>query len=83
MIWADQPDEGVLRFTQNKRHKLEFEKVLKKRNPVEAVQIDEVFEVETMEGLMRGKAGDYLMKGVDGELYVCDREIFKKTYEKA
>lgn len=74
-------DKGVRRFTQNKNQKLEFKKVVKKDTPIEAVQIDEVFEVETLEGLMRGKPGDYLMKGVEGELYVCDREIFLKTYK--
>lgn len=46
-----------------------------------ATQIDRPFVVETKEGVMEGKAGDYLMEGVDGELYVCDEEIFKKTYE--
>ena len=34
-----------------------------------------------MEGLVRGKPGDWLMRGVRGELYVCDREIFEQTYE--
>jgi hypothetical protein len=44
------------------------------------VQIDEAFEVETMEGTLRGKKGDWLMIGVNGEVYPCDREIFDKTY---
>lgn len=39
------------------------------------------FIVKTMEGTMRGKIGDYLMRGINGELYVCDKEIFNKTYE--
>ena len=80
----DRPlNQDVLRFTPNKDWGLPFEKVRKKPIPVEAVQIDEAFEVETLEGIMKGKAGDYLMKGVQGELYVCDKEIFDQTYEKS
>lgn len=39
------------------------------------------FEVETLEGNMRGNRGAYLVKGVDGELYPCKGEIFEKTYD--
>jgi len=49
---------------------------------VHAKQIDEEFQVITLEGNYKtGKSGDYLMKGIDGELYICDREIFEKTYD--
>ena len=75
-------DQPIRRFTQNKEWNLDFETVKKKAIPVEAVQIDEPFEVETIEGVMRGKPGDYLMKGVRGELYVCDRSIYNETYER-
>jgi hypothetical protein len=34
-----------------------------------------------MEGTMRGKAGDYLIIGVHGEMYPCDKTIFEETYE--
>ena len=69
------------RFTQNKKFDLAFTKVTKKAIPVEAVQINEPFEVETIEGIMRGKAGDYLMKGIRGEYYVCDQQIFNESYQ--
>jgi hypothetical protein len=42
--------------------------------------MEEPFEVETMEGTLRGKAGDWLMIGVEGELYPCDAKVFEKTY---
>jgi hypothetical protein len=49
---------------------------------VQAKQIEEEFRVNTLEGnYKQGKAGDYLMKGIDGELYICDKEIFEKTYD--
>lgn len=76
------PEEGVLRFTAGKRHRLSFDKVIKKPVVVKAVRIDQPFEVESMEGVMTGKPGDYLMQGVNGEYYVCDQAIFRKTYKK-
>jgi hypothetical protein len=43
--------------------------------------MDEVFEVNTLEGIMTGNAGDYLMMGVSGEYYPCAQDIFEKSYE--
>ena len=49
---------------------------------VHAKQIGEEFRVDTLEGnYKQGKPGDYLMRGIDGELYICDKEIFEKTYD--
>jgi hypothetical protein len=49
---------------------------------VHAKQINEEFRVDTLEGnYKQGKPGDYLMKGIKGELYICDGPIFEKTYD--
>lgn len=49
---------------------------------VHAIQVNEEFRVNSLEGdYAQGKAGDYLMRGINGELYICDREIFEKTYD--
>lgn len=49
---------------------------------VQCKQIMEEFRVKSLEGdYAQGKAGDYLMKGIDGELYICDRVVFEKTYD--
>jgi type II secretory pathway pseudopilin PulG len=54
----------------------------KKSALAHAKQIDIEFRVESLEGnYKQGKAGDYLMTGVEGEHYICDQEIFKKTYD--
>lgn len=37
--------------------------------------------IETLEGDMRAKVGDYIIKGVNGEFYPCKPDIFEKTYE--
>ncbi len=48
---------------------------------VEAKQIWQDFRVNSLEGdYAQGKAGDYLMRGIKGELYICDKEIFEKSY---
>lgn len=43
---------------------------------------EEVVVVKTLEGNMTGKRGDWLIKGVRGELYPCDGSIFDETYEQ-
>jgi len=50
---------------------------------IHALQINflEGFRVSSKEGVLTGKPGDYLMFGVDGEKYICDKEIFERTYE--
>ena len=49
---------------------------------VHAKQIHEPFRVNTLEGNYKlGKTGDYLIKGIDAELYICDKDIFEKTYD--
>lgn len=55
-------------------------KYTKKPIPIRAIQIKCQFEVKTLEGLMQGKKGDYLIEGIKGELYICDREIFEESY---
>ena len=38
--------------------------------------------IHTLEGQMKASIGDYIIKGVNGEIYPCKPDIFKKTYEK-
>lgn len=38
--------------------------------------------VETLDGTMIISAGDYIIRGVNGEYYPCNPDIFEKTYEK-
>lgn len=39
--------------------------------------------VRTLEGRMTAREGDYIIRGVAGELYPCKAEIFAATYEPA
>jgi hypothetical protein len=38
-------------------------------------------EIHTLEGVMRGDVGDWIIRGVSGEFYPCKPDIFEKTYE--
>lgn len=39
-------------------------------------------EIITLEGRMTASVGDYIIKGVQGELYPCKPDIFLATYEE-
>lgn len=38
-------------------------------------------DVETLEGNMTAKIGDYIIKGIKGEIYPIRKDIFEETYE--
>lgn len=37
--------------------------------------------IPTLEGLMVAKEGDWIIRGIKGELYPCKPDIFEATYE--
>lgn len=37
--------------------------------------------IKTLEGVHHASVGDYIIRGVNGELYPCKPDIFEKTYE--
>lgn len=39
--------------------------------------------IHTLEGVMRAEFGDWIILGVQGEIYSCKPDIFEKTYEPA
>lgn len=38
--------------------------------------------IDTLEGEMIAKPGDYIIKGIQGEFYPCKPDIFDATYEE-
>jgi len=59
-----------------------FKECVKRPMIVHAIQVDESFRVDSLEGdYAQGKPGDYLMRGIKGELYICDKEIFEQSYD--
>ena len=39
-------------------------------------------EIVTLEGVMKANHLDYIVKGIDGELYPVKADIFERTYEE-
>lgn len=42
---------------------------------------DDSCDIHTLEGVMLGAYGDYIIKGIRGEVYACKYDIFLETYE--
>lgn len=38
--------------------------------------------IYTLEGRISGSPGDYIIRGVKGEIYPCKPDIFEQTYER-
>ncbi|MBR6603753.1 MAG: hypothetical protein IKK94_07035 [Clostridia bacterium] len=39
-------------------------------------------DIKTLEGIMHANYGDFIIRGVNGEIYPCKPDIFNKTYEE-
>ena len=37
--------------------------------------------IHTLEGVMRAELGDWIIRGVKGEIYPCKPDIFQQTYD--
>lgn len=56
----------------------------KRENEVGSMWWDwESLYIRTMEGVHRASANDWIIRGVQGELYPCKPDIFEQTYEVA
>lgn len=38
--------------------------------------------ITTTEGVMEAQDGDWIIRGVEGEIYPCKHSVFEKTYER-
>lgn len=53
-----------------------------KDNFHEAVVNETYLLINTLEGVMRANHGDYIIKGIKGEIYPCEKDVFNFTYEE-
>jgi len=44
--------------------------------------INDTLSIHTLEGIMTANKGDWIIKGIDNEVYPCKDFIFKATYDK-
>lgn len=59
------PVGEAIRFCENKAH----------------IDVNANLYIRTLEGHMRVFVGDYIIKGIQGEIYPCKPDIFEATYE--
>ncbi len=72
MVDAIQIDNEVFKYPEA------FEQLL---GPAVEVNLDAlVVEIHALEGVETGRLSDWIIKGVEGELYPCNNRIFRKTY---
>ena len=45
------------------------------------IQVGRDLAIKTLEGTMTARPGDWIIRGVAGELYPCKPDIFAATYE--
>jgi len=52
-------------------------------NPDNMMMMDDgTVAIYTLEGEMAAQPGDFIIRGIKGELYPCKPDIFEATYEK-
>ena len=74
--------EAMQYTTETMTECLQFLKEGEAQYVLAAVELDEVIiKIVTLEGTMTVQNGDYIVKGVHGEVYPCKPDIFEATYE--
>lgn len=53
-----------------------------KVSSLEIITTESHCKILTLEGIMEGRVGDFIIKGIKNEIYPCKPEIFIATYEK-
>lgn len=69
----------AVQFTGDNRKEI-FDFAMSGTTPM-ASTIDAIV-INTLEGAMTASAGDWIIKGVNGEFYPCKPDIFAKSYEQ-
>jgi len=61
-----------------------YQQLLKRWKTDRVVRIGEnnSLFIHTPEGVMEAKVGDFVIRGIKGEIYPCKPDIFKETYEE-
>ena len=63
------------------KQKHDWKPFRKKPCQIWAYVTDQEIYIDTLEGKMKANKGDYIIKGVKGEIYPCKPDIFHMSYE--
>lgn len=67
--WTGYNDTEVFRFFEQGNRSVVFERAV------------DILLIPTLEGVMTAKYGDWIIRGIQGELYPCKPDVFEQTYE--
>ncbi len=87
VIEAFKVDEGNYKTTDNWPDWMR-EAFLKNREEPGAIWLEDTSRsglklcIQTLEGTHTASVNDFIIQGVNGELYPCKPDIFEKTYEE-
>ena len=74
--------DGDLKFSDGKFYVPEWAEKAYKEGVIFFKEQGEMY-INTLEGEHHASVGDYIIRGVNGELYPCKPDIFEKTYDIA
>lgn len=74
--------EAMRFFSDSKLETYQWALTINENIELEFIGSKSVVIIPTLKGEMICKDGDYIIKGVQGELYPCKPDIFEQTYEK-
>ena len=72
----------AIQFTGNNFRELQNWSNWKVRPPEGTYEPSKAVKIETLEGTMWARVGDWIVRGVRGEFYPVKLEIFEETYEE-
>ena len=80
VVWTGSNDEEIKKFAGDSAV---FQDIVASIFDIEynIVPCTRKLYFQTLEGLMEASVGDYIIKGVKGEVYACKPDVFKMTYE--
>jgi hypothetical protein len=55
--------------------------VVKYESVDDPTDVTVTLDIPTLEGVMRGEVGDFIIKGLKGEFYPCKSDIFVESYD--
>jgi hypothetical protein len=72
----------AVQYTGNNEHEImEFAGDARVRCVPMSMTLRPSITIDTLEGVMTASEGDFIIRGVKGELYPCKPDIFAATYE--
>lgn len=80
--WDGDNTVDVLHFTGNRGLLTEVPDAILEKGEVKPVgEVQLMIAILTLEGRVYASKGDYIIKGIQGELYPCKPDIFAASYE--